>query len=119
MPANLLRAAKEALEGLDTNKIVEIYAKNFLFEDTSSGEQITDREALRKYFQQLFALPQASFTDIRVYEAECFAVLEWTWGGVSSTSGEPFNVRGASVIELSDGKVIRESIYYDPKPALS
>jgi len=119
MSANTLQEAKEALEGLDVDKIMEVYAENFLFEDPSSGEQITDREALRKYFQQLFALPQASFTDIRVYEAESFAALEWTWGGVSRTTGRLFHIKGVSVVELSINKEIRESIYYDPKPALA
>jgi len=119
MSAKVLQDAKEALEGLNTDKIIEIYADRFLFEDTSSKEQITDRVSMRQYFQQLFSLPQVSFSEIRIFEAERFAVIEWTWGGVKRTSGEPFRVRGASVFELSDGKVSRESIYYDPTPALA
>jgi ketosteroid isomerase-like protein len=119
MPAKVLQDAKSALEGLNTDKIIEIYSDNFLFEDTSSKEQITDRSSLRKYFQQLFSLPKVTFSDIRIFEAESFAVIEWIWGGVKRSNGEPFRVRGASVIELSEGKVSRESIYYDPKSAWS
>jgi len=116
MLAKVLQDAKEALEGLNPDKIIEIYADEFLFEDTSSKEQIIDRTSLRKYFQQLFALPHVSFSDIRIFEAEYFATIEWTWGGVSPITRELYRVRGASVIELSGGKVIRESLYYDPKP---
>lgn len=119
MSAKVLQDAKEALEGLNTDKIIEIYADRFLFEDTSARERITDRKALKEYFQRLFTMPQVSFSEFRIFEAECFAVIEWTWGGVKRTSGEPFRVRGASVVELSQGKVSRESIYYDPTPALS
>ncbi len=118
MSTKVLQDAKEALEGLNTDKIIKIYADEFLFEDTSSKLSIKDRKALVKYFQRLFTMPQVSFTEIRIFEADRFAVIEWTWGGVSHNSGEPFRVRGASVIELSGGKVWRESIYYDPMPAL-
>ena len=119
MPAKALKEAKEALEGLDADRIVEVYSNEFLFEDSSSKAHITDRKELREYFQQLFALPGVSFSDIRIFEAESFAALEWTWSGVKGDSGEPYRVKGASVIELREGKISRETIYYDPKPALS
>ena len=118
MSDNVLQDAKEALEGLNTGKIIEIYADEFLFEDTSANARITDRKVLKVYFQRLFTQPQASFSDIRILEADRFAIIEWTWGGVNRNSGEPFRVRGASVIEMSGGKVSRESIYYDPQSAL-
>ena len=119
MPAKILQDAKEALESVNANQLIKIYAAKFLFEDTSSREQITDRISLKKYFQQLFALPQVSFTDIRIIEADQFAVIEWTWGGVKRSTREPFRVRGVSVMELAENRITRESIYYDPRPALS
>jgi ketosteroid isomerase-like protein len=119
MSAKVLRDAKEALESLNVDQIIKIYAAEFLFEDTSSKEQITDQTSLREYFQQLFALPQVSFSDIRIIEADQFAVIEWTWGGVKRSTGEPFRVKGVSVMELAESKITRESIYYDPRPALS
>ncbi len=119
MLAKVLQDAKDALESLNADQIIKIYADEFLFEDTSSKEQITDRTSLRKYFQQLFALPQVSFSDIRIIEANQFAVIEWTWGGVKRSTGEPFRVKGVSVMELAGSKITCESIYYDPRTALS
>ena len=119
MPIKVLQEAKEALEGLNTDNLLKIYAEPFVFEDTPAKLLISDRNLLREYFQQLFSLPEVSFSDIKLYEADNFAIIEWTWGGVSRTSGETFRVRGASVIELEGGKVRRESIYYDPRPALA
>ena len=119
MSANILQDAKEALEGLSAARIIEIYSDEFLFEDTSTRECITDRQALNEYFERLFTLPRVNFSEIRVFEADHFAIIEWTWDGVKRSNGEPFRVRGASVIELSGGKVRRESIYYDPMPALA
>ena len=119
MPIKVLQETKEALEGLNTDNIIKIYAESFVFEDTPAKLLITDRKSLKEYFQRLFSLPEVSFSDIKIYEADRFAAIEWTWGGVSRTSGESFNVRGVSVIELEWGKVRRESIYYDPRPALA
>jgi len=33
-------------------------------------------------------------------------------------SGTPFDVRGVSILEIPGPKVIKETIYYDPAPAL-
>ena len=117
MSAKLLKVVKQALEELNVDELIELYAKNFLFEDIPFELRITDRNALKEYYRHLFSLPQASFSNIRVFEADNFAAIEWTWGGVSRTTGKPFQIQGASVIELSDGKVKRESLYYDPKLA--
>jgi len=117
MPANVLQEAKAALEGLNSDKILELYADQFVFEDTPAKLLITDRKKLGEYFQQLFSLPEVSFSDIQIYEADSFAAIEWTWSGVKRTTGEAFRVRGASIIELEGSKVRRESIYYDPRPA--
>jgi hypothetical protein len=117
MSTHTLLDAKKALEGLNTNKILEIYADRFVFEDTTAKLLINDRKRLGEYFQQLFSMPEVSFSDIEIHEAESFAVIEWTWGGVNQATGETFHVRGASILELEDNKVRRESIYYGPRPA--
>ncbi len=80
------------------------------------NERFTDRASLKNYYQQLFSLPEVSFSDFKILESEHFAVSEWTWSGVSPITGKQYRVRGASIIELSYGKVIRERQYYDPKP---
>lgn len=116
MTAKCLLDGKEALEGLNADKMIETYASEFLFEAPSSNDRITDLTALKKYYEQLFSLPEVSFSEIRILEAALFATIEWTWGGVSPITGEQYRVRGVSVIELSGGKVIRESLYFDPKP---
>ena len=116
MLTKVVLSAKEALEGLNADKMIECYADNFLFESPSSNERFTDRTSLKNYYQQLFSLPEVNFSDFKILDAEHFATIEWTWSGVSPVTGKPYRVRGVSVIELTDGKVSRESLYYDPKP---
>ena len=119
MATQALQDAKEALESLDTERILSIYHDAFLFEDLPSGARITERPALEAYFRSLFALPDIAFTEVNVHEAPTFAVIEWTWSGTSQSSGKRYEVRGASVVELAGDKIARETLYYDPRAALS
>ena len=116
MTAKVLLDGKEGLEGLNADKMTECYANDFFFEAPSSDDRITDRASLKNYYQQLFSLPEVGFSDIKILEAEHFATIEWTWSGASPITGKPYQVRGVSIIELTDGKISRESLYYDPKP---
>ena len=118
MEPNVLNEAKAALEGLDTDKIVSAYHDDFVFEDVPGGQRITNKTALRTYFQSLFSLPGVAFTDISIHEGETSAAIEWTWCGDKVSSPGVYRIRGASVIELREGKIARESIYYDPTEAL-
>jgi hypothetical protein len=115
MATSSLQEAKEGLERLDTNKILAAYAPTFLFVDTAAGLQITTRHELQAYFRRLFSSQDVSFSDILILEANDFAAIEWTWSGVEPTLGTPFSIKGASIIELQNGKIARESIYYDPR----
>ena len=119
MTLSALQDAKEGLEALDTEKLLSAYHDTFLFEDPPSDQSLTDRSALKAYFQSLFGIPHTAFRDVRVHEADTFAAIEWTWSGTSRSSGKPYQVRGASVIEVKEGKIARETLYYDPRAPLS
>jgi steroid delta-isomerase-like uncharacterized protein len=113
-----LLQAKKGLEELDIDQILDVYAEDAVFEDISDSQRITDRAQLRNYYEQLFSLPGVAFSDICIFDGQIFAAIEWTWSGRKRQTGKEYHVRGASVIELRDGKIIRESIYYDPRSAV-
>ena len=46
----LLRQAEQALMELDAESVVALYSPDFIFEDIASGERITNKPALRAYF---------------------------------------------------------------------
>ncbi len=118
MITKCLLDAKEALETLDLKRIQSIYAEDFVFEDVSGGERITERASLNDYYEKLFSFPNVSFSDFRIYDGGTFGALEWTWSGINRKTEEDYHIHGASVIELRSGKIARESIYYDPRPAI-
>lgn len=118
MKADVLQSAKHALESLDTNRLVSLYADDFVFEDTASNEVIISKEELRKYYHHLFALPNVKFSNVSFFHCEDRGAGEWTWSGTKSGSDAEYSIKGASIFELRDGKIRRETIYYAPRSAL-
>jgi ketosteroid isomerase-like protein len=114
-----LERVKDGLQHRDVDAILSAFADPFVFEDVPSGQKMVSQEDLRSYFQTLFALSDIAFTDLRMYETETFAVLEWTWSVKKGSSGGGYQVRGASVIELRNGRIARETMYYAPRPTLT
>ena len=47
------------------------------------------------------------------FAGETWAVVEWTFSGVRPDTGYELTFRGASVLEVEDGLISRESDYYD------
>jgi steroid delta-isomerase-like uncharacterized protein len=118
MTNDILQRLKLALESLDVEGLVSLYAEGFVFEDVPSNEMISTKEELRIYFQQLSQLPGVKFSDVSFFLCGDKAAGEWTWSGTKPSSGTEYSVKGASIIEFQDGRIGRETIYYDPRPAL-
>ncbi len=115
---DILRAAAAALSACNVNALTTLYADDAIFEDVPSGESYRGKAAIRSMFVALFAPASTQFRVTAVRPAEGGGVLEWTWSGRTRKTGAPFDVRGVSVLELSGSTVSRETIYYDPRPAL-
>ncbi|MDH3538441.1 MAG: nuclear transport factor 2 family protein [Acidimicrobiia bacterium] len=109
-----LEAATEALERLDVEALVAHYAADFVFEDVAADIAITTREELRRYYGGLFSMPGVAFTDVYVFVDDSGrGGGEWTWSGFGE-DGNPFSIRGASIFEVEDSGITRETIYYLP-----
>ena len=114
----LLKEAAEALTARDLDALLPLYAKDAVFEDASSGESYRGRAAVRSMFEALFSGTHTRFRVAAVRSGEGWGTLEWVWSGRTKGTGVPFEVRGVSILEISGVKVTRETIYYDPAPAL-
>jgi ketosteroid isomerase-like protein len=115
---DVLGEAERALEALDAETLVSLYAEDFLFEDTSFSLRITDKAELRSYFDSLFSWPEVTFSNARYFGLGQRAAGEWRMGGLSRVSGEPFSIRGASLFKVERGKITEEIIFYDPRATL-
>ena len=119
MSNDVLHLAEKAFVNLNTEALVSLYTDDFLFEDTSSGDRITDKEELRRYFDRLFSMPDVYFSDVSFYHMGKKAAGRWTWGGSSLQSGQEYKIRGASLFELEGNCIKEEVIFYDPRSAYS
>jgi hypothetical protein len=112
----ILRQGEEALTGLNAEALTALYAPEFLLDDISSGNRITDKSALREYYDRLFAIPEVAFTDVSFFALGERAAGKWTWCG-RSESGAMFTIRGASLFKLGEDGIREETLFYDPRPA--
>ncbi|HLE46177.1 MAG TPA: nuclear transport factor 2 family protein [Thermoplasmata archaeon] len=117
MRYGVLERAKKALQGGDADVLVDCYADPCLLEDVPSGETWTTHEALTSMYRRLLA-PPTRFSEVRVLEGDGWAAIAWTWSGVNRGTNAPFRIRGVSVVEIRDGRIGRETLYYDPRPSL-
>lgn len=115
MESEILKLAEDAQRKLNAEDLISLYSENFLFEDTSSVNYITEKEKLREHFDRLFPLPEVKFTDVNFITCGGQGWGEWTWSGKSIKSGLDYSIRGASFFALSEGKIKRETIFYDPQ----
>jgi ketosteroid isomerase-like protein len=116
-PEELLRCAELALEDLDSDRLVSLYTPDFVFEDVSSGDRITEKAKLKAYFDQLFSMPNVSFKDVDFFQVGDRAAGKWTWCGNSLQSGQDYAIRGASLFRLGEYGIEEEIIFYDPRSA--
>ena len=119
MSSKLLQRAAKALVALDAEALVALYADEFVLEDASSGNRITDKKELRAYYDRLFSMPSVHFSDVSFYHMGKRAAGRWTWGGSSLETGHEFKIRGASLFELEDDRIKEEVLFYDPRSAYS
>ena len=114
----ILRQSEKALTGLNAEALTDLYAPEFLLEDTASRNLISNKAELREYYDRLFSLPEVSFTDVSFFALGERAAGHWTWCG-RTQSGEEYAIRGASLFILGEDGIREEVLFYDPRPALA
>jgi steroid delta-isomerase-like uncharacterized protein len=113
------------------DKVVELYADPFLFEDLLLGQQITDREELRRAFKIFENTDPPGPAGTNVFDVLRYTgdvqhgVIEWEWRGrhvgeflgVPAASKETV-VRGMTFHTYENGKIVREATFWDAVTAL-
>jgi steroid delta-isomerase-like uncharacterized protein len=120
-PAEVARAAFDAVGRRDPDGIVELGEVDYVDDFVAVGE-FCGRDAVRDFFRQTFAaFPDLTMTVDRIVADEGSAVVQWHLSG--TFSGGPFQgirptgrrveLRGVDVMEIADGLIQRNTIYYD------
>jgi steroid delta-isomerase-like uncharacterized protein len=98
--------------------VADLYADNVVGDDYATGEHFEGADAIRAHIESF----HANFSDLEVTVTSGFlcedrAALEFlvsgTYTGQPEGNGTPVSNRVAALFELADGKIVRESHYWD------
>ncbi|MCS6925427.1 MAG: ester cyclase [Candidatus Binatia bacterium] len=113
------------------DKVVELYADPFLFEDLLLGQRISDKDELRRAFKVFENTDPPGPAGINHFEVlrytgdARYGVIEWQWHcrhvgeflGVPAAGKETL-VRGITFHTYENGKIVREATFWDAATAL-
>jgi steroid delta-isomerase-like uncharacterized protein len=120
-PAEVARAVFEAVARRDPDGIVELGAVDYVDDFVAIGEY-RGRAAVRDFFRETFAaFPDFEMTVDRIVADDRSAVVQWHLSGTFTggpfqglrSTGRRVELRGVDVMEIADGLIQRNTIYYD------
>jgi steroid delta-isomerase-like uncharacterized protein len=105
----------------DAERVVALFTEDCLFEDVTFAVVTRGKEQLRGFATGAFAaIPDIRFELTGRVAAGEQAAIEWVMAGTHTgdfpglpATGKPFSVRGSTILELENGKIRRESDYWD------
>ena len=109
-------------EALDPDRIAAAYAEDGAREDVATGQVQRGREEIRAYLSALFgAFTGLSSTFQSAFAAGDRAAAEWVLAGSYTGlvpgfppgTGQQLSIRGAAVLELAGGEIVRDTEYFD------
>ena len=121
--ARLLDEWTAAWSSNDTPRLLRLFTEDVYYEDVPLGAVSRDRAALAGFATGVFD----GFTDLKFERKSRFVssdgrmgAIEWVFRGRQTkdfpgmpATDKPFEVRGSSIVEFRDGKISRNSDYWD------
>jgi len=121
--SDLLDGYVAALNAHDAEDAARFYAEDAVVtQAVHEGNTFTGRDQIAGWIgDNLGGLPDLDVAVVGVVEEDDRLAWEWIYRGtytgqfpgVPDGSGQPVELRGASVMEMQDGKIVRETLYYD------
>jgi steroid delta-isomerase-like uncharacterized protein len=105
----------------DTEKLVSFFTDDCVYEEVAIGATTRGKEELKAFLKRFFAtFPDTNFEVTSSFMSGDWYCAEWVWtathkgnmAGIPAT-GKRISIRGVSVGELKEGKIKRNSEYYN------
>jgi len=107
-----------AVSSHDPEKIGICFTEDCFYQDMALGGIMRGREAVKAGYSDIFAtIPDFKLEILSLFIADNWVGTEWVMTG-TSTTGKNFSTQGASFSELQEGKIKRNTDYYDPSSFL-
>ena len=112
----ILKALLDAFNAHDIDAIMSFFTEDCVLVTprgpAPGGTRFAGQEQVRKGLQARFdGIPDIVYGEDRHWTCGDRGVSEWTIRGTQST-GEPIEVRGCDLFELTDGKISRKDSYW-------
>jgi hypothetical protein len=111
----------EAYEGLDTTKdvpgLLPLYAPDAVLLDAATDRTYTGTSEIEAALNALLATPDFDLTIERTLVGDDWALVFWTADGTRPELDRVTQVVGVTSLEVSKGRIERETWYYDPAKA--
>jgi len=119
--ATVLEELVNAWTAHDIEKILSLCTDDCVYEDVTMGAVNRGKAELKGFLRAIFgAIPDFEMKVISGFTAGTWAGAEWSMAGTHKgdlpglpATGKKFSVRGSSICELRDGKIKRNSDYWD------
>lgn len=110
-----------ALNSRDIEKFLSFYTDDCVYEDVAVGKVNHGKDELRNFYSDFFRMaPDVKFEEKIAIRSGDWLATEWVMTGTHSGStpeipatGKRFSIRGASIMQIRDGKISRESDYWN------
>src|SRR5215212_8767407 len=111
-----LQALLDAFNAHDVDAIMAFFTEDCVFDTprgpAPGGQRLVGKQQVRAGFQARFdGIPDIHYGDDRHWTCGDRAVSEWTIRG-TTVNGEPIEVRGCDLFELTDGKISRKDSFW-------
>ncbi|MBN1529359.1 MAG: nuclear transport factor 2 family protein [Thermoleophilaceae bacterium] len=112
----MLQAFLDAFNAHDVDAIMSFFADDCVMEmprgPGPGGRRLVGKEQVREGIQsRLDGIPDIRYTDDRHWACGDRGVSEWTIRG-TRRDGEPIEVRGCDLLELTGGKISRKDSFW-------
>ena len=111
----------QAYGGLDTTKdvpvLLPLYAAEAVLHDAATDRTHRGTREIENALNALLATPDFNLTIERTFVGDSWALVFWTADGMRPDLDRVAQVVGVTSLEVSKGKIERETWYYDPAKA--
>jgi steroid delta-isomerase-like uncharacterized protein len=110
----------------DRDRLAAIFTDDCVYEDETMGVLTRGKAELKAFADGIFAaIPDFAVELSSRFTAGSWAAMEWIMSGTHRgdlpglpATGKPFALRGASILELSSGRLARCTDYWDMESLL-
>jgi len=99
------------------DQMLPLFSDDIFYEDVAFGEVSHGKAEVSKFAASEFeAVPDLELKLLRADIQGGHGTIEWTFSGTDRDiykTGKKFSVRGVSVIDIRDGKIVRNLDFYD------